>query len=128
MPLASVKCLVGRIEFDFALHIAFYLPTDLFEIPHFRQRRQLIEPGQVEIIKKLSGGGIHGRPSRHIAMAHYPHPLSLKQGANDLDISEVSGRAHRVRFRPAYCVLSPDRSLRDPALPTTEATHRARSG
>jgi hypothetical protein len=62
--------------------VKFYV--DAVEIANLRQRRQVLQAFQPEIIEEISCRGVHRRPPGHIAVADDAHPASLGQGPHDV--------------------------------------------
>ena len=56
----------------------------ILQFANLHQARQIIQRLQAEVIKKLFGGGVHRRTTRHIAITNNAHPVAFNQGFHHL--------------------------------------------
>ena len=85
------RCVRARVGVDCGRHLRIrarqgQLHAQILEFLELRQRRQVIEFLQAEIIEKFAGRAEQFRLARHVAVADHADPAALEQRLDDVGI------------------------------------------
>ena len=75
------------------------LHAQILELLELRQRRQIVQLLQAEVVEKFAGGAEQLRLARHVAMTDDANPVALEQGLDDVRVHRHA--ANLLRFRRA---------------------------